>query len=64
MPPIIRDVLSCMWLLPMGSQESSRYGQLAGGVNGMDWSLTSWLPGLAGLGRLIQPSAFSSSGCD
>lgn len=52
MPLIIRDVLSCTWLQPMGSQECSRYGQLAGGVNGMDWLLGSWLPGLGGLGRL------------
>lgn len=26
MPLTIKDVLSCTWLLRMGSQESSRYG--------------------------------------
>lgn len=46
MPLIIRDVLSCTWPLPMGSQESSRYGRLTSGVNGMDWLLKSWLLGL------------------
>lgn len=52
MPLIIGDVLSCMWPLPMGSQESSRYGPLTRGVDGMDWLLKSWLPGLGGPGRL------------
>lgn len=52
MPLIIRDVLSCMWLLPMGSQESSRYDQWASGEKGLDWLFRSWLPGLGGLGRL------------
>ena len=36
MPRTIKDVPSYMWPLPMGSQESSRYVQLAGGMSEMD----------------------------
>lgn len=57
MPLTIRDVLSCTWLLPMGSQECSRYGH--GSWDALVVQILAFRVRRPGK-TLIQDSAFSS----